>query len=129
MMIKRRHLVQLAGALMAGVHTLARAANIVAVRVWPATNYTRITLESDQPLQYSQRAIQNPPRLAFDLTGVSLTPALRDLVAEQQARGVRVESPVVARAKLARRPAPLMARAGVPNSVFALGALPVLARK
>jgi Rrf2 family iron-sulfur cluster assembly transcriptional regulator len=31
--------------------------------------------------------------------------------------------------KLARRPAPLMARAGVPNSVFALGALPVLARK
>ena len=33
MMIKRRHLVQLAGALMAGVHTLARAANIVAVRV------------------------------------------------------------------------------------------------
>ena len=54
---------------------------------------------------------------------------LRDLVAEQQARGVRVESPVVARAKLARRPAPLMARAGVPNSVFALGALPVLARK
>ena len=54
---------------------------------------------------------------------------LRDLVVEQQARGVRVESPVVARAKLARRPAPLMARAGVPNSVFALGALPVLARK
>ena len=54
---------------------------------------------------------------------------LRDLVAEQQARGVRVESPVVARAKLARRPAPLMARAGVPNSVFALGAMPALARK
>ena len=85
MMIKRRHLVQLAGALMAGVHTLARAANIVAVRVWPAPDYTRITLESDQPLQYSQRAIQNPPRLAVDLTGVPLTPALRDLVAKVQA--------------------------------------------
>lgn len=54
---------------------------------------------------------------------------LRDLVAEQLARGVQVESPVVARTKLARRPAPLMARAGVPNSVFALGAMPVLARK
>ena len=54
---------------------------------------------------------------------------LRDLVAEQQARGVRVESPVVARARLARRPAPLMARAGVPNSVFALGAFPALVRK
>ena len=54
---------------------------------------------------------------------------LRDLVAEQQARGVRVESPVVTRTKLARRPAPLMARAGVPNSVFALGAVPALARK
>jgi len=54
---------------------------------------------------------------------------LRDLVAEQLARGVQVESPVVARTKLARRPVPLMARAGVPNSVFALGAMPVLARK
>lgn len=54
---------------------------------------------------------------------------LRDLVAEQLARGVQVESPVVARTKLARRPAPLMARPGVPNSVFALGAMPVLARK
>ncbi|HEY9208782.1 Rrf2 family transcriptional regulator [Acidovorax soli] len=54
---------------------------------------------------------------------------LRDLVAEQQARGVQVESPVVARAKLARRPAPLMARAGVPNSVFALGAATALAGK
>ena len=54
---------------------------------------------------------------------------LRDLVAEQQARGVRVESPVVARARLARRPAPLMARAGVPNSVFALGAVTALAGK
>jgi Rrf2 family iron-sulfur cluster assembly transcriptional regulator len=42
---------------------------------------------------------------------------------------VRVESPVVTRTKLARRPAPLMARAGVPNSVFALGAVPALARK
>ena len=54
---------------------------------------------------------------------------LRDLVAEQQARGVRVESPVVTRTKLARRPAPLMARAGTaPNAKTELGT-PALARK
>ncbi len=55
--------------------------------------------------------------------------SLRDLVSEQLARGVRVESPVVARARVAARPAPRIVRAGVPNSVFALGGIPSMATK
>jgi Rrf2 family iron-sulfur cluster assembly transcriptional regulator len=57
---------------------------------------------------------------------------LQDLVAQQRARGVVVEETVPApapRPKLSVKPKPLMARVGVPNSVFALGALPVLQRR
>lgn len=60
--------------------------------------------------------------------------SLQDLVAQQIAKGVRVEEPAPARAKAratkgAPARAPLMARVGVPNSVFALGSMPVLQRR
>ena len=57
---------------------------------------------------------------------------LRDLVAQQRAKGVVAEEPAPApasRPKLSAKPKPLMARVGVPNSVFALGAFPVLQRR
>ena len=56
---------------------------------------------------------------------------LKDLVAQQHAKGVVAEdlAPAVPRAKLSAKPPPLMARVGVPNSVFALGSIPVLQRR
>lgn len=58
---------------------------------------------------------------------------LQDLVAQQLEKGVVEEEaapPVaVARPKLPPKPRPLMARVGVPNSVFALGSMPVLQRR
>lgn len=56
---------------------------------------------------------------------------LKDLVAQQHAKGVVVEdlAPAAPRAKLSAKPRPLMARVGVPNSVFALGSIPVLQRR
>lgn len=57
---------------------------------------------------------------------------LQDLVAEQVAKGVVAEetTPAAApRAKLSAKPRPLMARVGVPNSVFALGTIPLLQRR
>ena len=56
---------------------------------------------------------------------------LQDLVAQQHAKGVVVEepAPAPARPKLSPKPRPLMARVGVPNSVFALGAIPLLQRR
>ncbi len=56
---------------------------------------------------------------------------LQDLVAQQHAKGVVAEerSPAAPRPKLSAKPRPLMARVGVPNSVFALGSMPVLQRR
>lgn len=56
---------------------------------------------------------------------------LKDLVAQQHAKGVVAEDLASAapRAKLSAKPRPLMARVGVPNSVFALGSIPVLQRR
>ncbi|MCO4095074.1 MAG: Rrf2 family transcriptional regulator [Acidovorax sp.] len=57
--------------------------------------------------------------------------SLQELVAQQRAKGVPVDEPepVAAVRKLAPKPRPLMAKVGVPNSVFALGAMPILRRR
>jgi len=79
----RRGLLQ-AGSLLLllGSAQIARGANIVAVRVWPAPDYTRITIESDEPLSARQFLVESPPRLAIDISGLDLNPSLRELVAK-----------------------------------------------
>jgi len=61
---------------------IARGANIVAVRVWPAEDYTRVTIESDVALKATHQLIQNPDRLMVDIDGLDLNPTLRELVAK-----------------------------------------------
>ncbi|MEA3125297.1 MAG: N-acetylmuramoyl-L-alanine amidase, partial [Caballeronia sp.] len=39
---------------------LAYASSVLGVRVWPARDYTRVTIESDQPLQNTQQLLQGP---------------------------------------------------------------------
>ncbi|MCA3237760.1 MAG: N-acetylmuramoyl-L-alanine amidase [Curvibacter sp.] len=82
-MISRRDLLQ-AGTLVLLLDRahIARGAAIVAVRVWPAEDYTRVTLESDTALKAKQTFIAQPPRLAVDIEGIELNPALRELVAK-----------------------------------------------
>ncbi len=63
---------------------LALGATIVAVRVWPARDYTRVTIESDQPLTASHLLVEAPYRLVVDIDGLQLSPALRDLVGQVQ---------------------------------------------
>jgi len=87
-------------ALLLGVPDLARAAGtssagIVAVRVWPAADYTRVTIESDVPLTTKQVFVTDPPRLALDIMGIDLSPELKELVAKVKPddpfiQGVRV---------------------------------------
>ena len=58
--------------------------------------------------------------------------SLQDLVSQQLDKGAVVEeaaTPVSSKPKLAPKPRPLMARVGVPNSVFALGSMPLLQRR
>ncbi len=69
----------------------AQAATILTVRIWPAPEYSRVTIESDAPLSASQTVISNPPRLAVDITGVTLNTALKELVAKVKADDPNIE--------------------------------------
>lgn len=66
--------------LLLGRQHIAHGAQVVAVRLWPAEDYTRITIESDSPLQTTQRFVNDPPRMEVDLQGLDLLPSLSALV-------------------------------------------------
>ena len=81
--MNRRELLQTGTlVLLLGRAHLAHGASIVAVRVWPADDYSRVTLESDTALKAKQTFIGQPPRLAVDIEGIELNPALQELVAK-----------------------------------------------
>ncbi|WP_090962457.1 N-acetylmuramoyl-L-alanine amidase [Nitrosospira sp. Nsp18] len=52
---------------------------VSSVRIWPAPEYTRLTLESPLPIRYSLSIVKNPDRVAIDLEQVVLTPELEKL--------------------------------------------------
>ena len=56
--------------------------NITSARVWPAADYTRVTLESASPFKYQFIAVKNPDRLVIDLEGVDVNSALEGLAAK-----------------------------------------------
>ncbi|KIA81746.1 N-acetylmuramoyl-L-alanine amidase [Chromobacterium amazonense] len=58
---------------------LAADNQIVALRIWPSSTYTRITLESGSAIQYKQFTLANPSRLVIDLQGVQLNGVLKDI--------------------------------------------------
>ena len=90
--MKRRSLLKTGAiVLLLGSQHLAWGASILAVRVWPAPDYSRVTIESDTALKVRQFFIPNPPRLAVDIEGIDLNPALKELVAK-----VRSDDPTIA---------------------------------
>ncbi|HEX7645353.1 MAG TPA: N-acetylmuramoyl-L-alanine amidase [Burkholderiaceae bacterium] len=62
----------------------AHASQILAVRVWPSEDYTRVTLENDSDLKATHFLVKNPDRLVVDIEGLELNAALKDLVAKVQ---------------------------------------------
>ena len=62
----------------------AMAAQILAVRVWPAADYTRVTLENDTDLKVTHFVVPDPHRLVVDIEGLELNPTLKTLVAKIQ---------------------------------------------
>jgi len=89
--IQRRSLLQGGSlALLLGSTDIAWGASIVAVRVWPAAAYTRVTIESDTELKTVPIFVANPPRLAVDIEGIELNPALKELVGK-----VRSDDPYI----------------------------------
>ena len=62
--LNRRHALQMGGlVLLLGTRDIARGATIVAVRVWPSKDYTRLTIESDTEIKARQFFIPEPPDL------------------------------------------------------------------
>jgi N-acetylmuramoyl-L-alanine amidase len=74
-----------------GPGQLAWGAQLLAVRVWPAKDYTRVTLESDTPLSAKHFMMANPNRLVIDIEGLQLSSQLRELV-----RKVKADDPYIA---------------------------------
>ncbi len=89
---RRRFLSAVPGALLALDLPLAHGATVVAVRVWPARDYTRVTLELDAPLRTSHFTVADPPRVVVDVEGVDTDAALRDIVAKVQANDPYIAS-------------------------------------
>ncbi|RTY58569.1 N-acetylmuramoyl-L-alanine amidase [Pantoea sp. YU22] len=97
-LISRRRLLQGTGALLllsvsrAG---LAAKNHIVAVRIWPSSTYSRMTLESSVPLHYKQFALTHPDRLVIDIKNMHLNPVLKGVD-----KLVRVNDPFIKNARV-----------------------------
>jgi N-acetylmuramoyl-L-alanine amidase len=82
-------------ALLLQAPQLAFGAEIVAVRVWPAADYTRVTIESESALAARHSLFDGPDRLVIDIDGLELSPQLKELLGKVKAddpyiAGVRV---------------------------------------
>ena len=106
---RRRFLRTVPGALLALDLPRAHGAGIVGVRIWPAPDYTRVTLELDEALKSSHFVASDPPRVVVDLEGVDIDAALREIVAKVQA-----DDPYIATVRVAQN------RAHVVRLVFDL---------
>ncbi len=84
--LKRRELLkriaQASALIFLGPSQIAWGAKLMAVRIWPAEDYTRVTLESDQVLKVSHQLLTNPHRLVVDVEGLELNNTIKELVAK-----------------------------------------------
>lgn len=76
----------------------ARAADpLQALRVWPAQDYTRITLESKHPIRYQLLAVKNPERLVLDLEQIDYASVRQELAGK-----VLADDPYIANLRAGR---------------------------
>ena len=81
MPLQRRDWLKASGlALMLGWTDICRGASLLAVRVWPSKDYSRVTLESDVALKTKYTFVPSPPRLAVDIEGLDLNPSIKEWV-------------------------------------------------
>ena len=81
--MKRRTLLVQTGslALLLGLPHLARGASLLAVRMWPSNDYTRVTIESDVPLTTKHHMLSDPERFVVDIEGMQLNEQVKELSA------------------------------------------------
>ena len=78
--------------LLLGTQQIARGASVVAVRLWPAPDYTRVTIESDGELKV--RGIETPSatQMQVEIEGIDLVTGLRDLVGQLRSSDPNIAS-------------------------------------
>ena len=96
------------------------AEKVVATRVWPAQEYTRVTLESARPIKHQSFFVENPSRFVLDLEDVEMGDELKAIAAK-----VASDDPYIQAVRVAvNRPGVVRVvfdlRAEVKPSVFAL---------
>jgi N-acetylmuramoyl-L-alanine amidase len=92
MKTSRRHTLKFGSlVLLLRAPQLAWGAEIVAVRVWPAADYTRVTIESDAALAAKHSLFDAPDRLVIDIDGLQLSPQLKELLGK-----IRPDDPYIA---------------------------------
>ncbi len=80
---RRQLIATTGGALMLSVvPCAANAAQMVDVRMWPAKEYTRVTLEHDQPIKFRYFVVRSPKpiRLVVDIENLQLTARLQKMI-------------------------------------------------
>ena len=109
--LSRRRLLRAASTvlLLPLIPRLAMAARLLAVRTWPADEYTRVTLELDSELKAEHFTLDTPHRMVVDIQGIDISPALNELV-----RKVRPDDPYISALRVAQN------RPGVVRIVFDL---------
>lgn len=77
----RRRFLQSAGAVLllsvSQVGVASAGSHVLAVRIWPSSTYSRLTLESNVPLKYKQFALSNPERVVIDIENLHLNRVLK----------------------------------------------------
>lgn len=86
--------------------------DVIAARLWPSPEYTRLTLETRREIKYSLFSVADPERLVLDLEGVDYGEALAALP-----RHLRAEDPFIAQLRAGRN------RPGVVRVVLELKAV------
>lgn len=76
---------------------IAHASTILAVRTWPADEYTRVTLELQSELKAEHFTLENPHRLVVDINGLNMNQTINELVSK-----VRPNDPYIASVRVAQ---------------------------
>ena len=92
--VSRRQLLAAAGAMLClpVIPRLAMASTVLAVRTWPAADYTRVTLELDSELKAEHFTLENPHRMVVDISGLRMSDALQNLVSNVKADDPYIQS-------------------------------------
>lgn len=73
------------------------AERIRALRVWPAQEYTRVTIESKRPIRHELLLVKNPDRLVLDLDDVDFASVERQIAGK-----IRPDDPYIERIRAGR---------------------------